>query len=119
MKTVLIVDDEYLIASILSLALEDEGFLTVKATSARHALEIIDREQPDLIITDFMMPGMTGLELAQQVRARPFYAATPILLMSGAQAHLAAEHPDLFEDVFDKPFEITTIIGRIKELLNA
>lgn len=117
MKTVLIVDDEYLIADILSMALEEEGFLTVTATSARKALEILGREKPDLIVTDFMMPGMTGLEFAQTVRERPMHAALPIMLMSGAQAHLGAARPDLFCEVFEKPFDIVKVIERIKQRL--
>lgn len=52
MTTILIVDDEYLIADILSFALEDEGYMTVTAGSGKKALEILDRERPDLIITD-------------------------------------------------------------------
>ena len=119
MKTVLIVDDEYLIADILSFALEDEGFMTVTATSALKALEILGRERPDLIVTDFMMPGMTGLEFAERVKQNAAYLPTPIVLMSGAQAHLGTARPDLFLEVFEKPFDIAAMVARIKALLHA
>jgi two-component system response regulator VicR len=119
MTTILIIDDEYLIADILSFALEDEGFLTVVAGSGHKALDILDRERPDLIITDFMMPGMTGLELAETVKAREVYAQTPIILMSGAQAYLGAERPDLFAEVIDKPFDIDHVIEKIHALFAA
>ena len=117
MKTVLILDDEYLIADILSYALEDEGFLTVTAGNGQKALEILDREHPDLIITDFMMPGMTGLEFAEAVKARDAYKDTPLMLMSGAQAHLGIARPDLFVDVFEKPFDIVVVINKVKAAL--
>lgn len=119
MPTILIIDDEYLIADILSFALEDEGFQTVVAGSGRKALEILDRECPDLIITDFMMPGMTGLELAETIKSRDVHTSTPIMLMSGAQAYMGAERPDLFDEVIEKPFDIDQVIGKIHALFQA
>lgn len=118
MKTVLILDDEYLIADILSFALEDEGILTVTAGRGQKALEILDRERPDLIITDFMMPGMTGIEFAEAVRARESNQNVPMILMSGAQAHLGAERPDLFVEVLAKPFDIDAVLKKVKALLD-
>jgi two-component system response regulator VicR len=115
MTTVLIIDDEYLIADILSYALEDEGYLTVKAGSGQKALDILDRERPELIITDYMMPGMNGIELAEAVRQRPGMEATPMMLMSGAQAHLGIARPDLFFTVFEKPFDIHEVVAAVKQ----
>jgi CheY-like chemotaxis protein len=117
MSTVLIVDDEYLVADILSFALEDEGILTVTSGRGQKALEILDRERPDLIITDFMMPGMTGIELAEAIRAREAHRDTPIILMSGAHAHLGTDRSDLFIDVLEKPFEIAAFISKVKAVL--
>jgi CheY-like chemotaxis protein len=117
MTTILIVDDEYLIADILSFALEDEGYLTVTAGSGQRALSILDREKPQLVITDYMMPGMNGIELAEAVRRHSSFGDVPIMLMSGAQAHLGVARPDLFVEVFDKPFDIQVVLTRVKALL--
>lgn len=117
MTTILIVDDEYLIADILSFALEDEGYMTVTAGSGQRALSILEREQPQLIITDYMMPGMNGIEFAEAVRAHRLMHSVPLVLMSGAQAHLGMERPDLFVEVFDKPFDIYALVSRVKFLL--
>lgn len=119
MTTILIVDDEYLIADILSFALEDEGYLTVTAGSGQRALSILERESPQLIITDYMMPGMNGIELAEAVRAHDKLGKIPLLLMSGAQAHLGVARPDLFTCVFDKPFDIDIVLAKVKSLLKA
>jgi two-component system response regulator VicR len=119
MTTILIVDDEYLIADILSFALEDEGYLTVTAGSGQRALGILERERPQLIITDYMMPGMNGIELAEAVRQSPTLGQVPIMLMSGAQSHLGVARPDLFNKVFDKPFEIAAILDAVRALLGA
>jgi len=117
MTTILIVDDEYLVADILSFALEDEGYLTVTAGNGQKALNILDREKPQLIITDYMMPGMNGIELAEAVRAHKTLGQLPMILMSGAQADLGVARPDLFVEVFDKPFDIQTVLARVRSLL--
>lgn len=116
MATILIVDDEYLIADILGYALEDEGYMTVKAGNGKRGLEVLDRERPSLVITDFMMPIMDGLELARAIRARSDFAHLPILLMSGAQGSIGRATPELFSAVFDKPFDIDQVVAKVKEL---
>ncbi|MFF7708986.1 response regulator [Pseudomonas sp. NPDC007930] len=117
MSTILIVDDEYLIADILGYALEDEGYMVVKASNGKKALEVLDRERPALVITDFMMPVMDGLEFAKAVRERPTSAHLPILLMSGAQGGIGRTKPELFAAVFDKPFDIEAVISKIREFV--
>ncbi len=81
---VLVIDDEPNILTALSLLLEDEGYQVI---TARHGLEGLERlrtARPDLIITDYMMPHMTGVELIEEVRAGPEWSHIPILLMSAA-----------------------------------
>ncbi|WP_151030206.1 response regulator, partial [Citrobacter cronae] len=72
MNTILIVDDEYLIADILGFALEDEGYQVEKASNGRKALEALKggREggHVQLVITDYMMPVMSGVELVRAIR---------------------------------------------------
>jgi two-component system response regulator VicR len=117
MATILIVDDEYVIADILGYALEDEGYTVVKAGNGRKGLEVLERDRPSLVITDYMMPIMGGLEFAKSIRSRPAFATLPILLMSGAQANLGRSSPELFVAVFDKPFDIEQVLLKVSELL--
>ncbi|MBD8732535.1 response regulator transcription factor [Pseudomonas sp. CFBP 13710] len=117
MPTILIVDDEYLIADILGYALEDEGYKAFTASNGKRALEIFDSESPALVITDFMMPGMNGLELAQKIRSHASLGSVPILLMSGAQGGVGRATPELFNAVYDKPFDINKVVARIRELV--
>ncbi len=70
MKRILVVDDNELLCRLVCDILRTEGYHAVPATSARHALEAFEREEFDLLVTDFRMPGMTGLELARAVRDR-------------------------------------------------
>ncbi|WP_017476300.1 response regulator [Pseudomonas sp. PAMC 26793] len=117
MTTILVVDDEYLIADILGYALEDEGYMVVKASNGQKGLEVLERERPALIITDFMMPVMDGLEFAEAVRALPAVKHLPIILISGAQAHIGMERSDLFNAVLKKPFNIDLVIAQVHQLL--
>ena len=117
MTSILVVDDEYLIADILAYALEDEGYLVVTASNGQKGLEILDRQQPSLVITDFMMPRMDGLEFARAIHSRHPPCDFPIILMSGAQASLGRASPELFAAVFDKPFDISDVISKVRELV--
>jgi CheY-like chemotaxis protein len=80
--TILVVDDDPLIASSAVNMLEDLGHTVLEANSAREALAILEKGQPvDLLMTDQAMPGMTGTELAEIVREkRP---GLPVLLVTG------------------------------------
>jgi DNA-binding response OmpR family regulator len=60
---------------------------------------------------------MTGLELAEMVRQHASRSSTPIILMSGAQTHIAAGRPDLFTQVFAKPFDIDVVVSSVIKLL--
>ena len=117
MTTILVVDDEFLIANVLTFALEDEGFMVVRASNGRKGLEVFQRDHPSLVITDFMMPAMNGLEMTRAIRELPEGRAVPIILMSGAQAEIARQHGQMFAAVFDKPFVLSKIVGAVITLI--
>lgn len=66
-----------------------------------------------------MMPIMNGLEFATAVRALPSANHLPIILMSGAQAHIGMQRSDLFDAVLAKPFNIDLIIAEVRKLLRS
>lgn len=117
MTTILVVDDEFLIADVLAFALEDEGYMVVRASNGRKGLDVFQRDRPTLVITDFMMPVMNGLELARAIRDRADGSSPPIILMSGAQAEIARQNGDLFAAVFDKPFKVSDIVKTVVNLI--
>ena len=115
MNTILIVDDEYLIADILGFALEDEGYLVEKASNGSKALEVLKEKRFQLVITDYMMPMLNGEELVRAMREDPALCELPVILMSGAQASQGC--PALFAAVFDKPFDMDVMIAKVRQLL--
>lgn len=119
MNTILIVDDEYLIADILGFALEDAGFLVEKASNGRKALDALRARQVELVITDYMMPVLNGEELVRAIREELQLVDLPVILMSGAQASQGRIGPQLFAAVFDKPFDMDRMITKVRELLDA
>ncbi|WP_068086130.1 response regulator [Novosphingobium rosa] len=115
-RRILVVDDEWLLATWLAEALEDVGYLVQTASDGQEALDHVSSFRPDLVITDFMMPRLTGLELATAVRALSELGKTPIILVSGAQGAIGRERPDLFQAVLEKPYEIGALLDQVSLL---
>jgi CheY-like chemotaxis protein len=89
MATILIVDDEEPVRDFLAMLMEDAGHRTLKAIHGAAALELVVKEQPDLVISDIMMPVLNGAELCRRLKARAETRAIPVILMSSAGARSA------------------------------
>lgn len=81
---VLLVEDEPGLQEVFTLILELEGAEVLRASDGREGLAYLPDWRPDLIVTDYMMPRMNGLQLIEQIRARAEFADVPILLLSAA-----------------------------------
>jgi two-component system, chemotaxis family, chemotaxis protein CheY len=81
-KRILTVDDSRTMRDMLRLALEEAGFEVVQAEDGVHGLEVLQTENPDVIITDINMPRMNGFGFIEGVRAEPRTRATPILVLT-------------------------------------
>jgi CheY-like chemotaxis protein len=108
--SVLVVDDEQSVRQLVQELLEDEGLRVFTAASGHEAYAIALRERVDLIITDLMMPGMSGRALGERLRATSRTARIPVLLMTAA-GRLRADDP--FDGFISKPFDITTLLDEI------
>lgn len=104
MALIVAAEDEFLLAEMLAGFLGDAGHEVALAPHGVAALRLLEDRMPDLLISDHMMPLMTGVELAVAVRRHPRLKRLPILLVSGAQAALAEARPDLFDMVVGKPY---------------
>lgn len=109
MTTVLIVDDEGAVSELLRDLLMDLGYSAVTALNGQQALDLIERmeERPALILTDVMMPLVSGIELVRAVRAMPELASVPIIMMSAAPAVADG----LANAFVSKPFDIDRLIA--------
>jgi CheY-like chemotaxis protein len=111
---VLIVDDEPEILDLLRDVLEDAGFTVITAMNGAAALYQIQRSPVALILTDFMMPFASGIDLARQIHRNPQTAFIPLVLMSAAVPEQAR---DIFAAVIHKPFSIDAIVRVVRRLL--
>lgn len=117
MTTIVVVDDEYLITDFLSFFLREAGYSVHVARDGKAGLDVIATVAPDLIITDFMMPAMSGLELALALKADEALAHIPIILASAAQGATARQHSQLFAAVLDKPYPPPLLLDTIASAL--
>jgi len=114
--TVLVVDDEPTLRSILVDVLVDEGYAVVTARDGQEALEIFARDAPDLVLMDVMMPRMDGPTAVRALRALPNGTTVPIVL---ASAVMSSDGLDLGIDGFlRKPFELDDLLQLIGRLVD-
>ena len=104
---VLIVDDEQPLTDVIRLLVEDLGHRAVTASNGAEALELVQRERPDLVISDIMMPLMPGDELCRRIKEEPGFRDLKVILMSAAGSRRAeGTGADAF---VHKPFDLEAI----------
>jgi two-component system cell cycle sensor histidine kinase/response regulator CckA len=110
--TILVVDDEASIVSVLCLLLEDEGFTVIGVSDPRLAIPAIRRHRPSLLLTDVMMPGMSGYELASL--AESIEPGMQVVFMSAVIEKSRHDRPFIA-----KPFDLGRVIDVVDNQLRA
>ena len=117
-SSVLIVEDNDDIRIPLGITLGNEGFTVFSARDCSSAFDFMAREQPDVILTDLLMPEMTGLEFIRQLRRTAGYEEVPIIAMSAYdQSYLAAALLAGANAALHKPEDLDNLVETIKETL--
>ena len=118
-ETILIVEDEKDIIKMLEYNLKKEGFKILSARNGEDALDSANREYPDLIILDLMLPKMDGLEVCKSLKKETKTAAIPIIMLT-AKSQESDKIVGLelgADDYMTKPFSPRELIARIKAVL--
>jgi two-component system, OmpR family, phosphate regulon response regulator PhoB len=116
---VLVVEDEAALVTMLRYNLEKQGFRVEEAADGQEALTRIAETQPDLVLLDWMLPVMSGLEVCRQIRRRPATRDLPVIIVTAR-----AEDQDAVrglntgaDDYITKPFSMDALLARIRALL--
>jgi len=116
---ILIVEDEAPLQKLLGYNLEAAGFAVAQAYDGEEALTLIAEREPDLILLDWMLPQLSGLELCRRLRRRPETAHIPIIMLTAR-----GEEPDRLrgletgaDDYVTKPFSPAELIARMRAVL--
>jgi two-component system phosphate regulon response regulator PhoB len=117
--SILIVEDEEPIHILLAYNLEAEGYRVRVATQGEDVAHLIGEERPDLIVLDWMLPGISGIEVCRLLRARPESRAIPIVMLT-ARSEEAERVRGLAtgaDDYMVKPFSVPELLARIRAIL--
>lgn len=118
-EKILVIEDEPDIAKLVSYNLAQERFRVVTADDGEQALRIIEREKPDLVVLDLMLPGLSGIELCKILRGRADTSKLPILMLT-AKAGEADRVLGLelgADDYLAKPFSPREMVARVRAIL--
>jgi two-component system, sensor histidine kinase and response regulator len=114
MSVVLVADDEPAVLDALSQVVEDLGHQVVRAHDGREALQLARSQKPHLVVTDHMMPRLSGLDLVRQLREEDGLRDVPVLLLSAALPLGSASEAKAF---LPKPFELSEFEELVSSLL--
>jgi len=116
---ILVADDVALMRNLLLRALAKAGYLVTEAHNGKQALEMVNRERPDLIVLDSMMPVLSGPECLKILKSTPHTKNIPVIMCTAR-----SEKPDVVEsaqlgadDYIVKPFKIETVLERVAKHL--
>ena len=119
MSKVLIVEDEANIRQLVRYNLEKEGFQVMEAADGLQGLRTAQKEKPDLVLLDLMLPGMDGLEVCRTLKGAPATSALPIIMLTAK-----SEEIDKViglelgaDDYMTKPFSPRELVARVKAVL--
>jgi two-component system phosphate regulon response regulator PhoB len=117
--TVLVAEDESALVTLLRYNLEREGYRVVEATDGEEALLLASEEKPDLVLLDWMLPQLSGIEVCRRLRARPESRNVPILMLTarGEEADRVRGLNTGADDYITKPFSMTELLARLRAVL--
>jgi two-component system phosphate regulon response regulator PhoB len=116
---ILVMEDEDALATLLQYNLEKEGYDVVVAADGEEGLVQIDERQPDLVLLDWMLPKVSGIEVCRRIRGRPETRNLPVIMLTarGEESDRVRGLDTGADDYLTKPFSMTELIARIRAVL--
>ncbi len=119
MTLVLVVDDEPNIVLSLEFLMQQAGFEVITANDGETALQRVAEQRPDLILLDISLPGLSGFEVLEQLRAQPVHARLPIIMLTAHGREVEREKGLALgaDDYITKPFSTRLLVEKVQALL--
>ncbi len=113
---VLVVEDEPAQREILGYNLEAEGFRVVMADSGDEALLLVAEERPDLVVLDWMLPGVSGIEICRRLKSRPETRGVPVIMLSARSEEVDRVRglETGADDYVVKPYSVVELMARVR-----
>jgi CheY-like chemotaxis protein len=118
-KTILVADDETHILNVVSMKLKNAGYNVITARDGQEALELAQAERPNLLITDYHMPELSGLELCKRLKQDPATSAIPAIMLTARGYSLEPQDTDNsgILRMLSKPFSPRQLLTTVNEVL--
>jgi two-component system alkaline phosphatase synthesis response regulator PhoP len=118
-KKVLVVDDEIHIVQVVAMKLRNNGLDVITADNGLDAFRLCCEEKPDVIITDYQMPGMTGIELVEKIRDTKEIENIPVIILTarGFAIEQGQQEKLSFTEYMSKPFSPKELLNRVENML--
>lgn len=119
-QKIMVVDDEECLLKIETMLLTSRGYQVCSLKNGKDALECIEKEPPDLVLLDVMLPGINGFEVCRQIKSNPLTSHIPVILLT---AKTGSEDKAMGEKVnadgyITKPFRASMLMETIQSFLN-
>jgi two-component system, OmpR family, KDP operon response regulator KdpE len=115
-KRVLVVDDESAILNFVRIKLRLAGYEVITTTSGEEALELAEKEKPDIMLVDVLMQPLTGLDVLTRLRT---FSQLPVIIFSANDRVVSMARQEGANDYIAKPFNPDQLIGKIESVLNS
>ena len=116
-RRILVVDDEPSIVDAVATALRYEGFEVDEAATGRGALSLVQRQEPDLIVLDWMLPDLDGIEVGRRLREQGFRCAVLFLTAKDSTENKVEALRAGGDDYVTKPFSLAELVARVQAIL--
>jgi len=114
---VLVVDDQQYLRDIIAAILDDAGYPALAVGTSDEAMQRLEEIQPELLVLDMSLPGMSGLQLLDRLRASEAWHSLPVVMVSGDPGKLVAVEGRENVVALTKPFEVSVLVDEIRRVL--
>jgi len=114
-KSILVIEDNALLADLITEVLQEEGYHVAVASDGQDGLQKLPQVKPDLVITDLMMPRVSGEEFCNTIQASPHFSSIPVLLMTAREEHVLRIKCK-YDAFLAKPFDLYHLLGLVDSL---